>query len=193
MILAGSFSEAAKYAKGKQLKSYRYAVNAAAVATYRADDIVELPGYEGRRDKHAFKSTIRLHAGRGVEVRKDEYIPPPPPPAPKYGDADYVADLTFGDLVDAEAFGKVIDGMAIALEQKQEDFVESAPQDRVNAPKPAEPLQNNVSGSQKKPVPKATTRKVKPGPPATPAQRKAAEAKLAPKTVTSEVDDLFED
>lgn len=176
MILAGSFSEAAKYAKGKQLKSYRYAVNAAAVATYRADDIVELPGYEGRRDKHAFKSTIRLHAGRGVEVRKDEYIPPPPPPAPQYGDADYVADLTFGDI--AAGIQAVVQGVADAIvdaqELKQEDFVESAPQDRVNASQSPEPVKNNVSGSQKKRMPKAT----KPA---------------APKTVTSDVDDLFED
>lgn len=168
MILAGSFSEAAKYAKGKQLKSYRYAVNAAAVATYRADDIVELPGYEGRRDKHAFKSTIRLHAARGVEVRKDEYIPPPPPPAPQYGEEGYVADLTFGDI--AAGIQAVVQGVADAIvgaqELKQEDFVESAPQDRVNEPRQADPR------------PRPKRRGPKPA---------------APKTVTSDVDDLFED
>jgi hypothetical protein len=83
LILAGTFSEAAKYARGMGLRHYRYAVNAYSVANFRADDIVQLPGYAKRRDQHAFKSIIRNAAHRGVIVRQDEYIPPPPPPEPE--------------------------------------------------------------------------------------------------------------
>lgn len=179
LLLAGSFSEAAKYAKGNGLKQYRYAVNAHSVANFRPDDVVELPGYESRRDKHAFKSIIRLAAARGVHVRKDEYIPPPPPPEPQYGEEGYVADLTFGDIAASiqAVVQDVVEAVVGVQDLKQDDFVESAPQDRVNGPKKAEPVQNNVSGSQKKRGPKATKTPI-PAP---------------PKTVTSTVDDLFED
>lgn len=200
LILAGSFSEAAKYARGKQLRSYRYAVNAAAVGSYQATDIVELPGYADRRDKFAFQSAIRNLLRRGVEVRKDSYTPPPPP-EPPFRETLTRSDWLFGSVPEpdvlrevgatddevkhftdiaetaarldevltpnTDAMSNLIAGVSDALQQKQDDFVESAPSPRRGRP----------PGSKNKPrvnAPKDSAGKEN-------------------KAIQADVDDLFED
>lgn len=191
LILAGSFSEAAKYAKGMQLRQYRYAVNAHSVANFRPDDVVELPGYESRRDKHAFKSIIRLAAARGVEVRKDEYIPPPPPPEPQYGEEGYVADFLLGDATvetlrrlgaTDDEIQKVQDRRALAgkVAAIGEALIED--EKKADPPKP----RGRPPGSKNKPRVNAS----KAGGSIQPYKPKPDEQLIKPAT---DVDDLFED
>jgi hypothetical protein len=59
LILAGSFREAATYARGKELRYYRFASSASAVQNFPAQRVVELPGF-----------------ARRAEWVKDEYVPP---------------------------------------------------------------------------------------------------------------------
>lgn len=189
LILAGSYSEAAKYARGKGLKSYRFAVNANAVQSYPAQAVVELPGYESRRDKFALEAVVKRLARRGVERTKDSYTPPPPPPAPEYGEADYQADLLLGDVpVQVDVLIDVLEkhnadtlrelgasdeeiATVTGIQETAERIEElqakparkpgdPAPKRRVNASKKAGSVVNNQSGPGKTSVPEATNSSV---------------------------------
>ena len=217
LILAGSFSEAAKYARGKQLRGYRYVVSAASVGSYQATDIVALPGYESRHDKHAINSALKPLARRGVEVRKDSYTPPPPEPPP-FRETLTKFDWLFGnvptgdelrELGATEVEVKMLTDIAPAAEKiaaaiqdaaalTKDDFVESAPTETKRRGRPP--------GSKNKP-------RITPGPPATPADLAEAKRRVnvsksdeplennvsgrgsesEPKAKTGSVDDLFED
>lgn len=193
LILAGSFNEAATYARGNGLTHYRYASSASAVENFAAQQIVQLPGYGRRRDIHAINAVVTRLKRRGVELVEDSYTPPAPEPGPSYGEAGYKADLLLGDVPPLTAFSddelrslgatdeevqkvqdlRVAEANAAAILQdvraKQPEARETA---RVNAAKSTESLENKVSGRGQKSGPKAT---------------KPAKVK------TADVDDLFED
>lgn len=77
LVLAGSYREAAAYARGVGLRHYRYASAAADVANFAAQRVVELPGYTNRRDHHSIDALVKRLVKRGVEHVKDSYTPPP--------------------------------------------------------------------------------------------------------------------
>ena len=76
LILAGSFREAATYARGKELRHYRFASSADAVANFQAQRVVELPGYARRADRHSLNAIANRVVRRGGEWVKDSYTPP---------------------------------------------------------------------------------------------------------------------
>jgi hypothetical protein len=150
LILAGSFTEAAQYARGNELTYYRYASSASAVETFPAQRVVQLPGYARRRDVHAINAVVVRLKRRGIELVEDSYTPPAPEPGPSYGEAGYQADLLFGDLPQYDAGGTLPSGLT---------EVQDAP--RVNEAKSVESLENKVSGRGQKSGPKATKPKVR--------------------------------
>jgi hypothetical protein len=77
LILAGSFREAAVYARARGLRHYRYASSAAAVENFAAQRVVQLPGFDRRADKHALISIAKRVERRGGEWVQDEYVPEP--------------------------------------------------------------------------------------------------------------------
>lgn len=77
LILAGSFREAAVYARARGLRHYRYAASATAVENFSAQRVVQLPGFAKRPDKHALITIAKRVERRGGEWIEDEYVPEP--------------------------------------------------------------------------------------------------------------------
>jgi hypothetical protein len=206
LILAGSYSEAARYARGKQLRHYRYAVDARAAQGFQATEIVELPGYESRRDQFAIASAIKGLLRRGIEVRKDSYEPPPTPPGPQYGEAGYKADMLFGDLTeqDLRSVGAT-DGevkMFVGIKETAErlhDLVEKTNDDlddvREGLTEVIEEqtgVIQNINDVQDEQAAEETAIRLE-NKVSGRGQKSSPKATNRPKTKTSDVDDLFED
>jgi hypothetical protein len=126
LILAGSFREAATYARGKELRYYRFASSASAVQNFPAQRVVELPGFARRADQHALKAVARRVVARGGEWVKDEYVPP----VVEQTVEEKLASFTRSDWL----FGNVPE----------------------TAPDSAIPLENKGSGCGQKKAPRAT-------------------------------------
>lgn len=153
LILAGSFGEAARYARGKGLRHYRFASSAAAVANFHAQQVVELPGYSRRADKHSLNAVARRVVARGGEWIQDEYVAPVEP-------------------VDESPLG-------VLSRMTREDWLMAgaapAEVDRVNDAKMAEPLVNKGSGRGSRKAPTATKRARKPSNPIRPTRATPAD------------------
>ena len=150
LILAGSFGEAARYARGKSLRHYRYAASAEAVANFQAQRVVELPGYARRADKHALNAIANRVTRRGGEWVKDEYVPEPEPIDESA--LGVLSRMTREDWLLAGATPAQADELTPTMTDEQVAEVE-----RVNAAKAAESLENKGSGRGRKRAPKATS------------------------------------
>lgn len=129
LILAGSFGEAAKYARGKELRHYRFASSAAAVANFSATRVVQLPGFSRRADQHALKAIARRVTARGGEWIEDEYVPEPEPIDESA--LGILSRMTRADWLMAGCTPAEADELTPTLTDAQQAEV-----DRVNAKKP---------------------------------------------------------
>lgn len=155
LILAGSFGEAARYARGKDLRHYRYASSAEAVSSFQAQRVVELPGYARRADKHSLNAVAQRVVRRGGEWVQDEYVPEPEPIDESA--LGVLSRMTREDWLMAGATPAQADELTPELTAEQRAEV-----DRVNATKAAESLENKGSGRGRKTAPRATKSARKP-------------------------------
>jgi len=168
LILAGSFGEAARYARGKGLRHYRFASSAAAVANFHAQQVVELPGYARRADKHSLNAVARRVVARGGEWIQDEYVAPVEPV--DESPLGVLSRMTREDWLMAGATPAEADELTPELTDAQRAEV-----DRVNDAKTAEPLVNKGSGRGSRKAPTATKRARKPSNPIRPARATPAD------------------
>lgn len=130
LILAGSFGEAARYARGKSLNHYRYASSAELVGAFQAQRVVELPGFARRMDRHALIAVANRAVRRGAEWVKDEYVPPAPEETPITKlRAMTPQDWMFGD---------------VPVEAKEPKKPEPKPAAKPKRPRPAAPRSSDV-------------------------------------------------
>lgn len=75
IILAASTRDANTYAKvaGLKMGRFRYATQASSIKGLRVADIVELPGFERRPDRHALNSALRYSKGERRVVSVEEF------------------------------------------------------------------------------------------------------------------------
>jgi hypothetical protein len=163
LILAGSFGEAARYARGKGLRHYRFASSAEAVANFQAQRVVELPGYARRSDKHSLNTIAQRVVRRGGEWIQDEYVPEPVPETPSTKLAAFTReDWLLGTVSDAgqrltsdELREVGATEEEVAEHERVEDIAKTVVEPALDT---AFPLENKGAGSTPEKEPKATKR-----------------------------------
>lgn len=209
LILAGSFREAAVYARARGLRHYRYASSAAAVENFAAQRVVQLPGFARRADKHALLTIAKRVERRGGEWIEDEYVPEPveetvltrlaaftqrdwllgtvdetPKQTAQYDAIAAIGELGEDDLRAVGATEEEVKLLTPKLTDEQAAALDAANEPKKPEPKPAA----KPKRTRKTPTPRKTSDS------AIPLVNKGAGS--TPVTVpeaTTSVDDLFED
>lgn len=183
LILAGSFREAAVYARARGLRHYRYAASANAVENFAAQRVVQLPGFARRADKHALISIAKRVERRGGEWVEDEYVPEPVEETPLTKLAAFTrSDWLFGNVA-------AVKPQSVVEREQSGDAPAPPPASFASEPKKPEPKPAaKPKRTRKTPTPRKTSDS------AIPLENKGSgrDSVTVPEATTS-VDDLFED